>query len=371
MTAEPTSSVLEELFIDGISNLTNLPDWLQHLKSLHSLSIGNCSRLERVPRNLKNLHMLKTLNIADCPLLESRCERETGLRPLIPSRSAQIDSPSSSTATLKPVFLSSTPSQPTTSPPANRCRPHPLGRPLHTRCHPDIPLLSRRWIRLRLTLIDLGEGFSPLQPSPRSALASADHQIHCSNNEGVDGFSPCQSGVSGARHQETPDNEYPLLPLFPQIGRATKRRQIVTVDNKKWFAKRVDRTNERIDDLTLRALARGPNPVAFIYHGFNVNGFAFRTVESEGNKKVQNSGVMVSSMHDNDDNESTYYGRLTDIISLDYNGHGRIVLFRCDWVNTTVDDVNTVDIELIRTDVEGSIVDGMPIVNNETDENLD
>ncbi|KAG6481184.1 hypothetical protein ZIOFF_057779 [Zingiber officinale] len=60
-----------------------------------------------------------------------------------------------------------------------------------------------------------------------------------------------------------------------------------------WFARRVDRANERIDDLDLRVLSRGPNPVAFSYHGFNINGFAFRTVESETNKKVQNSGVMV------------------------------------------------------------------------------
>ncbi|KAG6484503.1 hypothetical protein ZIOFF_053021 [Zingiber officinale] len=170
----------------------------------------------------------------------------------------------------------------------------------------------------------------------------------------------------------------------------------------------VDRMNEQIDDLDLRALSHGPNSVAFSYHGFNINGVAFRTVESEQNKKVQNSGVMLQSMHDNDDHETTYYGRLTDVISLDYGGRGRIVLFRCDWVNTTsgvkIDplgfimvnfsrlihtgereehepfilasqaqmvyyvrdpkeedwccDINGVDIELTRTDVEGTIVDG-------------
>lgn len=190
----------------------------------------------------------------------------------------------------------------------------------------------------------------------------------------------------GARHKETPNVEFPSLAMFPQVGRPTKGCQVVTLDNKtlaqahryiisncselqpyreefknelkrryrygrrptnsqlddmvrmqfaEWFARRVDRTNEQIDDLDRRALSRGPNSVAFSYQGFNVNGFAFRTMESEQNKKIQKSGIMVQSMHDKDDHESTYYGRLNDVISLDYGSRGRIVLFRCDWVNTT------------------------------------
>ncbi|XP_042384167.1 disease resistance protein RGA2-like isoform X2 [Zingiber officinale] len=79
MTVEPASStVLEQLYIDGISNLMALPDWLQHLNSLRFLLIEDCPRLERVPRGLKNLHMLEYLRIVGCPQLESRCERETG-----------------------------------------------------------------------------------------------------------------------------------------------------------------------------------------------------------------------------------------------------------------------------------------------------
>lgn len=45
---------------------------------------------------------------------------------------------------------------------------------------------------------------------------------------------------------------------------------------------------------------------------------------------------MVQAMLDNDDHESIYYCRLTDVIFLDYCGRGLIVLFRCDWVNNTV-----------------------------------
>ncbi|KAG6502063.1 putative disease resistance protein RGA3 [Zingiber officinale] len=79
MTADAASSiVLEELYIDGISNLTTLPDWLQHLKSLRHLSIKNCSQLGTLPRGLKNLHMLETLSIFNCPQLKRRYENEIG-----------------------------------------------------------------------------------------------------------------------------------------------------------------------------------------------------------------------------------------------------------------------------------------------------
>ncbi|KAG6498154.1 putative disease resistance protein RGA3 [Zingiber officinale] len=78
MTAEATSSVLEELSIHGISNLTTLPDWLRHLKSLRVLSLQNCSELGLLPRGLKNLPMLETFRVSNCPQLKRRCEREIG-----------------------------------------------------------------------------------------------------------------------------------------------------------------------------------------------------------------------------------------------------------------------------------------------------
>ncbi|KAG6498182.1 putative disease resistance protein RGA1 [Zingiber officinale] len=77
-TEQAASSVLEDLYIDGISELMTLPDWLQHLRSLRILSIQNCPRLEKVPQGLKDLHMLSDLKLVNCPQLEGRCERETG-----------------------------------------------------------------------------------------------------------------------------------------------------------------------------------------------------------------------------------------------------------------------------------------------------
>ncbi|XP_073298700.1 uncharacterized protein [Primulina huaijiensis] len=151
--------------------------------------------------------------------------------------------------------------------------------------------------------------------------------------------------INETRHKETSNFEFPSLPMFPQVGRPTKGHQVVTLDVKtlnqahryilsnctmlnpyreefkkelkrehrygrrptnfeldglvrmqfaSWFAKRVDRKNEQIDDLDLRALSCGPNYVAFCYHRFNINGFAFRTVESEQNKKIRIAGSWCS-----------------------------------------------------------------------------
>ncbi|KAG6495195.1 disease resistance protein RGA2-like [Zingiber officinale] len=79
MTTEPANkTVLEAVYIDGISNLTALPNWLQHLKSLRHLSITNCSQLETLPSGLKDLHRLEDLRIFNCPQLKRRCEKELG-----------------------------------------------------------------------------------------------------------------------------------------------------------------------------------------------------------------------------------------------------------------------------------------------------
>ncbi|XP_042474100.1 putative disease resistance protein RGA3 [Zingiber officinale] len=80
MTEAPsTSTVLEDLHICNIPNLTTLPEWLQHLGSLRKLSIHNCIQLGSLPRGLQDLSLLKYLFIEECCLqLQRRCTRATG-----------------------------------------------------------------------------------------------------------------------------------------------------------------------------------------------------------------------------------------------------------------------------------------------------
>lgn len=75
------------------------------------------------------------------------------------------------------------------------------------------------------------------------------------------------------------------------------------------------------------SLAFGPNIVSKQYKGFINNGHRFLTRRREEFKKTQNSGVMVEVEGGN------YYGKLTNIIQLEYYRGYKIVLFHCDRVD--------------------------------------
>ena len=77
-----------------------------------------------------------------------------------------------------------------------------------------------------------------------------------------------------------------------------------------------------------KALAGGLNPIAKSIKSFIVNGYIFQTVHHERYQKTRNSGVMVEA------DGQPYYERLTDIYQLDYYGAYKVVVFRCDWLDT-------------------------------------
>ncbi|KAL4394439.1 hypothetical protein AHAS_Ahas02G0152100 [Arachis hypogaea] len=94
----------------------------------------------------------------------------------------------------------------------------------------------------------------------------------------------------------------------------------------------------------LQWLACGSIAHAKRYQAYNVNGFKFRTMSREEGMKTQNSVVYVTSYTRNyaskrDANVAvggvSYYGRLVDIIELNYSGQFTVVLFKCLWADTT------------------------------------
>ena len=98
-----------------------------------------------------------------------------------------------------------------------------------------------------------------------------------------------------------------------------------------------------IHSIDLKFLAIGLIDCAKRYSAYNVNGFKFRILERDLWLKTQNSGVFgtfgTRSYASSIDNQMRfgvvpYYGRLVDIIKINYHGHVSVVLFKCMWANT-------------------------------------
>lgn len=130
----------------------------------------------------------------------------------------------------------------------------------------------------------------------------------------------------------------------PSITEVEKRINREFTD---WFPKRI--MNPDIEDTIsddIKFLAQGPAPYARRFTAYNINGFKFRTLSREQGLKTQNSGVFlmsntscVASSADRNARQADlpYYGKLEDIIELNYYGKFRVVLFKCKWADATRD----------------------------------
>ncbi|WVZ13620.1 hypothetical protein V8G54_011186 [Vigna mungo] len=96
-----------------------------------------------------------------------------------------------------------------------------------------------------------------------------------------------------------------------------------------WFQRRI-MNPETINSMStdLKFLARGPLDNARRFTAYNINGFKFRTLTRDEGLRTQNSGELKAS-------RLIYYGKLEDVIELNYYGQFKVVLFKCKWVDTT------------------------------------
>lgn len=83
---------------------------------------------------------------------------------------------------------------------------------------------------------------------------------------------------------------------------------------------------------------RGPMEIASRFNRYVVNGKMFHTVAHDVGKRTQNSGVCVPTV-----DGLTYYGKLTDIIEVEYYDRTKYIMFKCDWADTTRDRGYKVD----------------------------
>nr|KYP59372.1 hypothetical protein KK1_014806 [Cajanus cajan] len=127
----------------------------------------------------------------------------------------------------------------------------------------------------------------------------------------------------------------------------------------------------------LKFLAMGPIDCAKRFSAYNVNGFKFRTLERDEGLKTQNRGILgtfgTRSYASSSDNQMQfggvpYYGKLIDIIEINYHGRFSVTLFKCMWANTTIsrgivtDDLGFTSVNFARLIHTGDNDDDEPYI---------
>ncbi|KAH7846070.1 hypothetical protein Vadar_009431 [Vaccinium darrowii] len=83
----------------------------------------------------------------------------------------------------------------------------------------------------------------------------------------------------------------------------------------------------------LWSLANGPGSIIDLYSGCICNGVRFHTRDRENRRMCQNSGIAVEGVYKGEN--VNFYGYLNKIWELRYAHGGRVVLFQCEWYNTS------------------------------------
>lgn len=91
-------------------------------------------------------------------------------------------------------------------------------------------------------------------------------------------------------------------------------------------------SQEATDDLW--SIANGPFVTIKLYSGCISNGVRFHTKDRDSHHKSQNSGVVVEG-NNHEGKTVTFYGNLCRVWELSYMFGRRVVLFQCEWFNTS------------------------------------
>nr|GMD66202.1 hypothetical protein CCACVL1_09462 [Ipomoea batatas] len=100
-------------------------------------------------------------------------------------------------------------------------------------------------------------------------------------------------------------------------------------EERRWRSMNYIMKGSQIATNQLLHLAYGPDRRIYRYKSILINGWRFNTKDRDLQLKSQNSGILVKG--DADTGNLDYFGVLTDIIQLNYQGGNNVILFKANW----------------------------------------
>ncbi|XP_056685620.1 uncharacterized protein [Spinacia oleracea] len=130
------------------------------------------------------------------------------------------------------------------------------------------------------------------------------------------------------------DEMKPVLDAFIQQKRQENQvgggqeNQLIVDEFPDWLHNQANNLDDSTKEGKLRkSLAGGLSNRGKRMKSVIINGYKFDNVDRERSRKTQNSGIMVEV------DGQEYYGKLKEILELDYYGSFKVLMFRCDWVD--------------------------------------
>lgn len=84
----------------------------------------------------------------------------------------------------------------------------------------------------------------------------------------------------------------------------------------------------------IKSLACGPMRCVSTFNGCKINGYRFQTIAYGSERSTSNIGVCIKGETYGED-EYDYYGRLLEVVRLEYSGSLSTILFKCEWFDPT------------------------------------
>ena len=99
------------------------------------------------------------------------------------------------------------------------------------------------------------------------------------------------------------------------------------------------------------SLAYGPMSQVNLYQGCDCNGVRYHTKDRERCRRSQSSDLVVEGEYEGEKHD--YYGYICKVWELYYRHGGKVVLFECEWYNTSTKHQINIEDHVISIDIIG------------------